>query len=107
MDFSPTSAGLFRDLGGLTAMIQRLRAEVGLADGALGAARDKGKQQPGSGQPEYAVTYLRRLLLKSLLRAIALASYAPGTAARPQVPQNRDKSEGFYAAHVCSFTCAI
>ena len=31
------------------------------------------------------VPYHRRVLLKSLLRAIALASYAPGTAARPDV----------------------
>ena len=31
------------------------------------------------------VPYHRRVLLKSLLRAIALASYAPGTATRPDV----------------------
>ena len=87
MDFSPTSAGLFRDLGGLAAMIQRLQAEVGLAGSKLdaAAAADKGKQPAGEGLQEYAVAYSRRLLLKSLLRAIALASYAPGSAARPQV----------------------
>lgn len=85
MDFSPTSAGLFRDLGGLAAMIQRLQGEVGLAGGKLKDAADKGKQKVGEARPEYAVSYARRLLLKSLLRAIALASYAPGSAARPQV----------------------
>lgn len=89
MDFSPTSAGLFRDLGGLASMIQRLQAEVGLVDGRLSAAqdkaRDKGKQPADEGPSEHAVAYSRRLLLKSLLRAIALASYAPGSAAHPQV----------------------
>lgn len=36
---------------------------------------------------DIALPYQRRLLLKSLLRAVALASYAPstGTAARPGV----------------------
>ena len=88
MDFSPTSAGLFRDLGGLACMIQRLQAKVGLAGSKLDAATAaaiKGKQPAGEEPTEYAVAYSRRLLLKSLLRAIALASYAPGSAARPQV----------------------
>ena len=42
----------------------------------------------GAGQE---VAYSKRLLLKSLLRAIALASYAPTQGPRPQVcsrPQN-------------------
>ena len=55
MDFSPTSAGLFRDLGGLTAMIQRLQREVSAAGGLLADAA-KGKEKAGEGQAEYAVS---------------------------------------------------
>lgn len=83
MDFSPTSAGLFRDLGGLAAMIQRLQAEVTQFGRLSDAAR--GKEKVGESRAEHVVSYSHRLLLKSLLRAIALASYAPGTAARPLV----------------------
>ena len=49
---------------------------------------ERGIQQPVAPLPAKPVgplSYSRRLLLKSLLRAIALASYAPGTGARPQV----------------------
>lgn len=126
MDYSPTAATLFRDLGGLSAMIERLgkellsdseqlqegqqqQAATGMnADQAAAAAASAGSQlgadngkQPAaypaasvvSGTQEVpaasaadgtptqgnTVTYAKRLLLKSLLRAIALASYAPGT----------------------------
>ena len=125
MDYSPTAATLFRDLGGLSAMIERLGKEL-LSDGeqlqagqqqqggtgmdadqAAGAAAAgsqtgaaRGKQpaadpaasvvsgtlevpaaSTADGTPAQGttVTYAKRLLLKSLLRAIALASYAPGT----------------------------
>ena len=126
MDYSPTAATLFRDLGGLSAMIERLGKEllsdgeqlqaqqqqqggIGMdADQAAAAAAaassqpgtDRGKQPAadpaasvvsgtlevpaavaadGTPTQETTVTYAKRLLLKSLLRAIALASYAPGT----------------------------
>ena len=124
MDYSPTAATLFRDLGGLSAMIERLgkellsdseqqqqQGETGMdADQAAAAASagsqagaDKGKQPaadpaasvvsgtlevPSAGAADgtptqgTTVTYAKRLLLKSLLRAIALASYAPGTGRR-------------------------
>lgn len=36
-------------------------------------------------QPGVLISYQRRVLLKALLRTIALTSYAPGASGRPQV----------------------
>lgn len=56
-------------------------AAAGLAGLSSGGSADAAAGEPGGAA---SVPYARRLLLKSLLRAIALASYAPGTGARPQ-----------------------
>lgn len=101
MDYSNPAAALFRDLGGLDDTISRLMVEVSHVENGT-------KQQSASGdleisecsgseiasntsaeldnlQPLYSealVSYHRRLLMKALLRAISLGTYAPGTTAR-------------------------
>ncbi|XP_065862675.1 E3 ubiquitin-protein ligase UPL1-like isoform X2 [Euphorbia lathyris] len=98
MDFSNPAATLLRELGGLDDTISRLKVEVSYLENGL-------KQQGGdpdlvgrslqvvSGvtaeldnvHPMYSValvTYHRRLLMKALLRAISLGTYAPGNTSR-------------------------
>lgn len=98
MDYSNPAAALFRDLGGLDDTINRLKVEVSVIENGL--------QQPcGSSvgsrmstdvtvgtssvlddiQPLYSeslLAYHRRLLMKALLRAISLGTYAPGSTDR-------------------------
>lgn len=112
MDFAPNSATQFREMGGLTDMIERLKAEVSLPQLAAGPEDMQtdapapetaaGPSQPAGGDgavqasapaaaaPKAAalISYQRRVLLKALLRTIALTSYAPGASARPQVQPN-------------------
>jgi len=64
-------------------------AAAGLAGLAGGGGGGGGGGEAGDAAAPASVPYARRLLLKSLLRAIALASYAPGTGARPQVAPAR------------------
>ncbi|XXG72650.1 hypothetical protein AAC387_Pa07g1701 [Persea americana] len=96
MDYSNPAAALFRDLGGLDDTIARLKVEVSYVE--KGSKKhveesqcDKGKQvicaseELDMQQPLYSdalVSYHRRLLMKALLRAISLGTYAPGTTAR-------------------------
>ncbi|KAG9144120.1 hypothetical protein Leryth_013765 [Lithospermum erythrorhizon] len=98
MDYSNPAAALFRDLGGLDDAISRLEVEVShTATVALQASDEmdssdccssqgvSATQEPENMQPLYTealVAYHRRLLLKSLLRAISLGTYAPVTGAR-------------------------
>ncbi|KAK1274353.1 E3 ubiquitin-protein ligase UPL1 [Acorus gramineus] len=96
MDYSNPAAALFRDLGGLDDTIARLKVEVSYVDNGpkkheeeLDYSR-KGKQILYSSDeldahPLYSealVTYHRRLLMKALLRAISLGTYAPGNTGR-------------------------
>ncbi|KAL5974363.1 E3 ubiquitin-protein ligase upl1 [Asimina triloba] len=98
MDYSNPAAALFRDLGGLDDTIARLKVEVSCVERGLkqhqqgeDSHRDnKGKQimvasTELDSQPLYSealVSYHRRLLMKALLRAISLGTYAPGTTSR-------------------------
>ncbi|KAF8414274.1 hypothetical protein HHK36_002275 [Tetracentron sinense] len=98
MDYSNPAAALFRDLGGLDDTIARLKVEVSYVEkgskkhGEDSQCNKKGKQVVNSSsteldniQPLYSealVTYHRRLLMKALLRAISLGTYAPGSTAR-------------------------
>ncbi|CAL8470977.1 g10519 [Coccomyxa elongata] len=108
MDFAPNSATQFREMGGLSDMIERLKAEVSLpqpaagpedmqtdapvSDTAAGPSQPAGEDgavqasAPAAAAPKAAalISYQRRVLLKALLRTIALTSYAPGASARPQ-----------------------
>ncbi len=63
MDVNPSAGVLLRELGGLTDMLQRLEMEVGL--------------RPGGDADGSPVPYTRRVLIKGLLRAVAMVSYTP------------------------------
>ncbi|KAL0443272.1 UNVERIFIED_CONTAM: E3 ubiquitin-protein ligase UPL1 [Sesamum latifolium] len=101
MDYSNPAAALFRDLGGLDDTISRLMVEVSHVENGskqqstsvdVDGSECGGSQVVGdtsaeldSLQPLYSealVSYHRRLLMKALLRAISLGTYAPGTTAR-------------------------
>jgi E3 ubiquitin-protein ligase HUWE1 len=96
MDYSNSAGTLFRDLGGLDDTVARLKLEVAHVEvgsqlhGAEAHVATKGKalvveedmelQQASAGGPsDSLIPYPKRLLLKALLRAIALGTYAPGT----------------------------
>eukprot|EP00210_Caulerpa_lentillifera_P005107 g4879.t1 len=93
MAFSSTASALLRGLGGLSDMIKRLEVEVqwgtstaeSTGDGSS-STHQEAKRIKASDEDLKQVPYGRRLLLKSLLRAIALASYAPsvGNGIRPE-----------------------
>ncbi|KAJ4982419.1 hypothetical protein NE237_033256 [Protea cynaroides] len=98
MDYSNPAAALFRDLGGLDDTIARLKVEVSYVEkgskkhGEDSQCGKKGKEvvlstsnDVDNMQPLYSealVAYHRRLLMKALLRAISLGTYAPGSTAR-------------------------
>lgn len=101
MDYSNPAAALFRDLGGLDHTISRLMVEVSHVENGSkhhGTSIDVDNSEGGGShdacdssseidtlQPLYSeglVSYHRRLLMKALLRAISLGTYAPGTTAR-------------------------
>jgi E3 ubiquitin-protein ligase HUWE1 len=123
MDYSPAAAASFRDMGGLSAMIQRLAAEVGppapVPEQALPAA-GSGKGGPEDMQTDEAaaaapaasaaspqppqkgpVSYARRVLLKSLLRAIALSSYAPPSRQRTAAAVGQAREEDRATLFAC------
>ena len=97
MDFNAAAATVFRDLGGLQAMINRLEVEVGHdiermnTDEGTAVPSASEQSQPSTSAAAAAtltspdsklVPYSRRVLLKSLLRAVALASYHHGNGMR-------------------------
>ncbi|XP_054777632.1 E3 ubiquitin-protein ligase UPL1-like [Prosopis cineraria] len=98
MDYSNPAAALFRDLGGLDDTIYRLKMEVShVENGANSPAENiescvSTVQVSGDVsnehvdmQPLYSeplISYHRRLLMKALLRAISLGTYAPGNTSR-------------------------
>lgn len=96
MDYSNPAVSLFRDLGGLDDTIARLKVEVSTVEkspkklGEDSLYHQKGKQVVSAScdldsPPRYSeslVSYHRRLLIKALLRAISLGTYAPGTTSR-------------------------
>ncbi|XP_031120155.1 E3 ubiquitin-protein ligase UPL1-like [Ipomoea triloba] len=100
MDFSNPAAVLFRDLGGLDDTISRLKLEVSqVEDGSKlqSANSDLENSEPSGSQvvtgtssesdnshvlySDVLIAYHRRLLMKALLRAISLGTYAPRTTA--------------------------
>ncbi|MCO5577516.1 hypothetical protein L7F22_031347 [Adiantum nelumboides] len=95
MDYSNPAATLFRDLGGLDDAIYRLKFEIACVEENASRCRqeavrlERGKlpvshdgQQSPIPYPETVVSYHSRWLLKVLLRAISLGTYAPGNAGR-------------------------
>ncbi|CAL5213878.1 unnamed protein product [Lathyrus oleraceus] len=97
MDFSNPAAALFRDLGGLDDTISRLKIEVSHVENG-GKQPDENFVSSTSAhlvggssaclddmQPLYSeplISYHRKLLMKALLRAISLGTYAPGNTFR-------------------------
>ncbi|KZV53708.1 hypothetical protein F511_38118 [Dorcoceras hygrometricum] len=74
MDYSNPAAALFRDLGGLDDTIARLMVEVShVENGSKQHNISTDLDSDGFG------FISRRLLMKALLRAISLGTYAPGT----------------------------
>lgn len=98
MDYSNPAATLFRDLGGLDDTISRLKVEVshiengskqrgddseyGGRNWQVGIAASSDLDDLHHFYSEALLSYHRRLLLKALLRAISLGTYAPGNTAR-------------------------
>ncbi|XP_009793112.1 E3 ubiquitin-protein ligase UPL1 [Nicotiana sylvestris] len=101
MDYSNPAAALFRDLGGLDDTIARLNIEVSCVENGIkmpSASIDLDSSDFSGSQivagtsseldntqalySDVLVAYHRRLLMKALLRAISLGTYAPGTTAR-------------------------
>ncbi|XP_052178127.1 E3 ubiquitin-protein ligase UPL1 isoform X2 [Diospyros lotus] len=101
MDYSNPAAALFRDLGGLDDTISRLKVEVSYVENGskqqIASTELEGSEYSGTQvvagtsamldnvHPLYSealVAYYRRLLIKALLRAISLGTYAPGSTAR-------------------------
>ncbi|XWS11367.1 hypothetical protein CRYUN_Cryun38cG0078100 [Craigia yunnanensis] len=98
MDYSNPAAALFRDLGGLDDTISRLKLEVSFVENSpkqqvedpdcsgrssqvvAGASNELDNMQPL--YSEALVSYHRRLLMKALLHALSLGTYAPGNTAR-------------------------
>ncbi|KAG7600674.1 UBA-like superfamily [Arabidopsis suecica] len=82
MDYSNPAAALFRDLGGLDDTIFRLKLEVSRSeDDVKEKICSSASNGPDTEQLPYSealISYHRRLLLKALLRAISLGTYAPG-----------------------------
>ncbi|XP_052726153.1 E3 ubiquitin-protein ligase UPL1-like isoform X3 [Vigna angularis] len=99
MDYSNPAAALFRDLGGLDDTISRLKIEVSYVENGGKQPDEKSESSARSvnmvtssstglddvQKPLYSeplISYHRRLLMKALLRAISLGTYAPGNTAR-------------------------
>ncbi|KAK4254640.1 hypothetical protein QN277_009993 [Acacia crassicarpa] len=95
MDYSNPAAALFRDLGGLDDTIYRLKMEVSHVENGAKQPTEKIESceqvagevshQLVEMQPLYSeplISYHRRLLMKALLRAISLGTYAPGNTSR-------------------------
>jgi len=96
MDYSNPAGTLFRDLGGLDDAVARLKVEVARIEEWTQRRRAEVQvdinnvspmvedmelqQQSASGQSDTFIPYHQRLLLKALLRAIALGTYAPDNA---------------------------
>ncbi|XWS09652.1 hypothetical protein CRYUN_Cryun39dG0007800 [Craigia yunnanensis] len=98
MSYSNPAAALFRDLGGLDDTISRLKLEVSYVENSpkqqvedpnfsgrssqvvTGASTELDNMQPL--YSEALVSYHRRLLMKALLHAISLGTYASGNTAR-------------------------
>ncbi|KAI5571218.1 hypothetical protein BDE02_11G079400 [Populus trichocarpa] len=97
MDYSNPATALFRELGGLDDTISRLKVEVSHVEdckqqGEDSDSRTRNLQVAASASSELdsmlplyseaLVAYHRRLLMKALLRAISLGTYAAGNTSR-------------------------
>ncbi|CAN6333804.1 unnamed protein product [Urochloa humidicola] len=85
MEYSSPAVSLFKDLGGVELLSQRLHVEVqrviGTADGHNSMATDSVKS-------EEDLLYSQKRLVKALLKALGSATYSPGNPARSQSSQD-------------------
>ena len=88
IDYTSAAATAFRELGGIELIVDRLKAEAedALAEheathGAAFTAAAAAAAEAGTPAPTqtYLVSSTRRVLLKALMRALAVTSFAPGT----------------------------
>lgn len=81
MEYSSPAVSLFKDLGGVELLSQRLHVEVqrviGTVDGNNSMVTDAVKS-------EEDVLYSQKRLIKALLKALGSATYSPGNPARSQ-----------------------
>ncbi|XP_076930173.1 E3 ubiquitin-protein ligase UPL1-like, partial [Bidens hawaiensis] len=91
MDFSNPAAALFRDLGGLDDAISRLKIEVShVENGTSVQMHTSNSSDSNTAKPLYSealVSHHRKSLMKALLRAISLGTYAPGITTRVYGPE--------------------
>ena len=91
MDYASAAAAAFRELGGMEILVERLKAETEDALAEHRALRGGGGDGPpeekegagASGEtnqpaPQYLVSSTRRVLIKALMRALALTNFAAG-----------------------------
>ena len=120
MDFNQNASTTLRDLDGLHLMIERLAHEAGVSFHAptlptpfvFKLSRLQAEAPP---PPAVALPYPRKVLIKFLLRTIAISSYAPtsGNGARPsEVSSGFERalalSEGlFLVLYLDSYFCTI
>lgn len=85
MEYSSPAVSLFKDLGGVELLSQRLHVEVqrviGTADGHNSMVTDAVKSEEDH-------LYSQKRLIKALLKALGSATYSPGNPARSQSSQD-------------------
>lgn len=85
MEYSSPAVSLFKDLGGVELLSQRLHVEVqrviGTVDGHNSMVTDAVKS-------EEDVLYSQKRLIRALLKALGSATYSPGNPARSQSSQD-------------------
>ncbi|KAL9666925.1 hypothetical protein QQ045_001269 [Rhodiola kirilowii] len=83
MDFSHTAVSLFKSLGGVELLAQRLETEVHTIAGLAGA--DENSMVVGESSSHHAdQLYIQKRLIKALLKALGSATYAPANSTRSE-----------------------
>ncbi|KAL6012653.1 hypothetical protein ACLOJK_003142 [Asimina triloba] len=84
MDYSNAAVSLFKDLGGVELLSQRLQIEI---HRVISSSNEDSKSvMDGSSSSEYDddILYSQKRLIKALLKALGSATYAPANATRSQ-----------------------
>ncbi|KAL8166110.1 hypothetical protein V2J09_007609 [Rumex salicifolius] len=87
MDYSNAAVTLFKDLGGVDLLVQRVQVEVQRVVG-LGTSSDNSMivaEGPSSVDEDF---YTRKRLIKALLKALGSATYAPANSSRSSSPHD-------------------
>ncbi|RLN30647.1 E3 ubiquitin-protein ligase UPL1 -like protein [Panicum miliaceum] len=105
MEYSSPAVSLFKDLGGVELLSQRLHVEVqrviGTVDGQTSMITDAVKSEEDH-------LYSQKRLIKALLKALGSATYSPGNPARSQSSQDNSLPElGLPDAFLSSVTAGV